>query len=160
MHRVHAGSGRIGRNGLAAATEPSMGGKLVSETIMTLLARITLWLGGLGFLGFGIAFLVAPLQSLAAAGVSVSGNLAAAELRAFYGGLEVALGVLLIASDLRPGARRHGLILSLASYGGIGAARALGMVLGGVATPFLWFALTTELLLATLSAIALRRGAA
>jgi hypothetical protein len=124
------------------------------------LARITLWLGGLGFVGFGLAFLVAPLQMLSSTGIVVSGDLAAAELRAFYGGLELALGMLLIAADLRPAARRHGLVLAFAAYGGIGAARALGMAVGGVATPFLWFALATELVLATLAAVALRLGAA
>jgi hypothetical protein len=122
---------------------------------MSLLPRLTLWLGGLGFLGFGIAFLVAPLQTLAAAGIVLQGDLAATELRAFYGGLEVALGTLLIAADLR-GARRHGLILCLASYGGIGLARALGMLIAGSATPFLWFALATEATLALLAAVSLR----
>jgi hypothetical protein len=122
---------------------------------MSLLPRLTLWLGGLGFLGFGIAFLVAPLQTLAAAGIALQGDLAATELRAFYGGLEVALGTLLIAADLR-GARRHGLILCLASYGGIGLARALGMLVAGSATPFLWFALATEATLAILAAVSLR----
>jgi hypothetical protein len=117
---------------------------------MSLLPRLTLWLGGLGFLGFGLAFLVAPLQTLAAAGIALQGDLAATELRAFYGGLEVALGGLLIAADLR-GARRHGLILCLASYGGIGLARALGMLIAGSATPFLWFALATEATLAILA---------
>lgn len=123
---------------------------------MQLLARLTLWLGGLGFLAFGLAFLVAPLETMAAAGLSLQGDLAATELRAFYGGLELALGTLLIASDLRPGARRHGLILSLASFGAIGAARLLGIALAGSATPFLWAALATELTLAALSAVALR----
>ena len=92
---------------------------------MTLLARITLWLGGLGFLGFGLAFLIDPVATLGAAGFGVTGDGAAAELRAFYGGVEIALGILLIACDLRPGRRRDGLLLSLASYGSIGAARAL-----------------------------------
>jgi hypothetical protein len=119
------------------------------------LARITLWLGGLGFLAFGLAFLIAPLQTLAAAGIELSGDLAATELRAFYGGLEIALGGLLIAADLT-GARRHGLILCLASYGGIGLARGLGIALAGSATPFLWAALATELTLASLAALSLR----
>lgn len=122
---------------------------------MTTLARFTLWLGGLGFLGFGLAFLIAPLETLAAAGIVVTGDLAATELRAFYGGLEVALGALLIAADWT-GSRREGLILCLASYGGIGLARGLGMLLAASATPFLWFALVTELTLAGLAGLCLR----
>jgi hypothetical protein len=127
----------------------------IGEPRMHLLARITLWLGGLGFLGFGLAFLIAPLETLGSVGIVLGGDLAATELRAFYGGLEVALGLLLIAADLG-GARRHGLILCFASYGGIGAARLLGIALAGSATPFLWFALATESVLALLSALALR----
>lgn len=122
---------------------------------MSTLARITLWLGGLSFLVFGLAFLVRPLQTLAAAGIELQGDLAATELRAFYGGLEVALGLLLILADLRPAARRHGLILCCASYGGIGLARALGMLLAGGGTPFLWAALATEATLALLAGLAL-----
>ncbi len=123
---------------------------------MRLLSRVTLWLGGLSFLGFGIAFLVAPVATLAAAGVDASGAAAATELRAFYGGLELALGALLIVADLRPVHRRSGLVLCLASYGGIGLARLLGIVLAGSATPFLWIALATEALLALLAALSLR----
>jgi hypothetical protein len=119
------------------------------------LARITLWLGGLAFLGFGLAFLVAPVETLAKAGWAMKGDGAAAELRAFYGGLEVALGALLIAADLR-GRRREGLILCLAAYGGIGAARGLGMAMAGAANDFLWIALGTEALLAVMAAVSLR----
>ena len=119
-------------------------------------ARLALWLGGLGFLGFGLACLIAPLPTLAAAGVNLEGALAAAEIRAFYGGLELALGGLMLAADRRAPWRNHGLVLVLASYGGIGAARMLGMLLGGVATPFLCFALAVELGLALLAALALR----
>ena len=123
------------------------------------LARITLWLAGLSFLGFGLAFLIAPLQTLASTGIELSGALAAAELRAFYGGLELGLGVLILAADLRPEARRYGLILTAAAFGSIGLARAVAMGIGGVATPFLWFALSTELLLAALALLSLRRQA-
>jgi hypothetical protein len=119
------------------------------------LARATLWLGGLGFLGFGLAFLVAPLATMGLAGIALQGDLAATELRAFYGGLEVALGALLIAADLC-GARRAGLILCLASFGGIAGARLLGIALAGGATPFLWAALATEAGLALLAALSLR----
>ena len=120
-----------------------------------ILARITLWLGGLGYLAFGLAFLFAPVETLAAAGWAMTGDGATTELRAFYGGLEVALGALLIAADLR-GRRREGLILCLATYGGIGAARLLGIAMAGAANDFLWIALGTEAVLAVLAALSLR----
>ena len=120
-----------------------------------ILARLTLWLGGVGFLAFGLAFLVAPVETLGSAGWAMTGEGAITELRAFYGGLEVALGALLIAADLR-GRRREGLILCLATYGCIGAARLLGIALAGAATDFLWIALGTEVALAALAAVSLR----
>lgn len=120
-----------------------------------LLARITLWLGGVGFLAFGLAFLVAPVETLAKAGFVLSGDGAATELRAFYGGLEIALGTLLIAADLRD-RRREGLLLCLASFGAIAAARLLGIAIEGGANTFLWLALGTEVLLAAMAAVALR----
>jgi len=119
-------------------------------------ARVLLWLAGLGFIGFGVAFLIDPLGTLAAVGIVIDGKLAATEFRAFYGGVEVGLGVALIAADLVPGYRRAGLWLCLLSYGGIGLARALGIALAGEATNFLWFALATELGLAALAVAALR----
>lgn len=127
---------------------------------MNLLTRVLLWLAGLCYLGFGIAFLVDPLGTLGATGIELQGALAATELRAFYGGLEVALGLLLVASARQPAWHGAGLWLNTASYGGIGLARLLGIVLAGGGTPFLWFALSTELGFAALGALLLwrRRG--
>ncbi len=125
---------------------------------MPLLTRITLWLSGLGFIGFGLACLIAPLEVLGAAGLITTGDVAATEIRAFYGGLELGLGTLIIASALNPAYRRAGLWLCFAAYGGIGLARTLGMLLTGAATPFLWFALATELALALLAGLSLLRS--
>ena len=123
---------------------------------MQVFAGVVLWISGLGMLGFGLAFLWAPLETMAAAGLSLEGALAATELRAFYGGLEVALGLLILACALRAERLRDGLVLSLAIYGGIGLARLAGMLIDGSDTPFLRFALATELGLAIAAAIALR----
>ena len=123
---------------------------------MQTFARVLLWISGLGMLGFGLAFRWAPLATMAAAGLVREGALASTELRAFYGGLEVALGLLMIACAMRPGRLRDGLVLSLAIYGSIGLARLSGMLISGADTPFLRFALATELGLALAAAIALR----
>ena len=47
---------------------------------MRILVPALLWLAGLGFLGFGVAFVIAPLETLAAAGIELSGDLAAIEI--------------------------------------------------------------------------------
>jgi hypothetical protein len=118
--------------------------------------RLTLWLSGLCFLSFGVASLLDPLGLLAAAGVVMSGDVAATEIRAFYGGLELGLGSLLLMAD-RYGRRREGLWLVLASYGGIAFGRSIGLVLAGQGSPFLWFALATEVALACAALWGLRR---
>lgn len=116
---------------------------------------IALWLGGLGFLAFGLAFLAAPLETFALAGVVLQGPVAAAEVMAFYGGLEIALGGLLVACALRPARRADGLVLMATVYAGIGLARLAGMLVHGADSSFLRVALGLELGLAALAIAAL-----
>lgn len=121
---------------------------------------ILLTLAGFGFLGFGLWFLIDPLAPLAATGITVSGAPAPTELRAFYGGLEVGLGLLLLAAARCPSHRRAGLWLVLASNGGIGLARLLGVAIDGTWVPFFTVAILWEAGFATLAALALRRTTA
>ncbi len=114
-------------------------------------------LAGLGFLGFGLWFLVDPIGPLAANGISASGAPAATEFRAFYGGLELGLGALLLAASLRPAWRVPGLWLVLAANGGIALGRLVGVAVDGVWVPFFAYALVWELGFAALAAAGLRR---
>lgn len=108
-------------------------------------ALIVLWLAGLGFLGFGLWLLVDPVGGLA--GVDIEGTTAAGvvELRAFYGGLEVGLGLFLIACAQRPGWREAGLWLVLLGNLGIGLTRLYGIWDSGQFTPFFGYALAWEI---------------
>ena len=115
---------------------------------MKTLAQVLLWVSGLGYAGFGVAFLLAPLRTMALAGIALEGGVAAVELRAFYGGLELALGALIVAAALVPGRLRDGLLLTLASYGAIGGTRLVAMLATGTHTPFLRYAVIVELGLA------------
>lgn len=119
------------------------------------LARVTLWLSGLGFIGFGLAFMLDPLGAFASIGIELQGALAAAELRAFYGGFEIGVGVLILAADSAARHRPYGLMLAFGAYGGIAIGRVIGMLVGSVATPFLWAALVVEAVLALLALAAL-----
>lgn len=116
---------------------------------------VVLWLSGLGLLGFGLAFVIAPLPAMATAGLVLEGAVAATELRAFYGGLELALGGLVIACALRPERRRDGLVLTLAIFAGIGLVRFASMLATGASTSFLWLAGATEVGLALGAAVCL-----
>jgi hypothetical protein len=116
-----------------------------------------MWLAGLGYLGFGVAFVLAPLPTLAAAGIELSGTLAAIEMRAFYGGVELALGALIVLCALHRIRWRDGLWLTAASYGAIGLLRGYGLLIEPVESSFLRFALLTELTLAGVALVLLWR---
>lgn len=116
---------------------------------------IVITLAGLGFLAFGILLLCWPEMALPDLGILATSDQAEVELRAMYGGLELGLGLLLL-SCFASERQRFGLQLSLASYGGLAFARLVSMVAIGVATPFLWFALAWEAVIAGLALLALR----
>ena len=124
---------------------------------MRVVDTVVLWVAGLSLLGFGIAFCVAPLATFAAAGLVLEGPLAATELRAFYGGLELALGALMLGCAIRPARRRDGLVLVFAVFAGIGVTRLFAMLASGADTGFLRAALATELALALLAGFSLLR---
>lgn len=112
---------------------------------MRILTLIVLLLSALSFIGFGLALTLYPIEVLAKIDVGVSGPIADTEIRAFYGGLELALGGLILAWTLAPARRRDALLLTAVSYGGIGLTRLLSMVLTGDQSTFLLFAAATEL---------------
>lgn len=115
---------------------------------MNSLPRIVLWLSALCLLGFGTAFLFYPLGTLALAGIELEGELAAVEIRAFYAGLQLALGLAMAWCALRRRRWKDGLALTSLVFGGIGTARLFGMVVEGTLSIFLVFALLIELALA------------
>jgi hypothetical protein len=115
---------------------------------MNSLPRIVLWLAALSLLAFGTAFLLAPLGTLALTGIELDSPQAAVEIRAFYGGLELALGLALAWCALRRARWRDGLALTALIFGGIALARLFGMMLEGVLSFFLVFALVVESALA------------
>jgi hypothetical protein len=113
-------------------------------------------LAGLGFLGFGLWFLVDPITPLALTGITATGAPAPTEFRAFYGGLEVGLGLLMLYAAAKPQWRTAGLWLVIATNGGIAAGRLLGVAIDGVWVPFFTYALVWEAGFAVLAAIALK----
>lgn len=119
------------------------------------LARLTLILAALGFLGFGAWFLLDPADPMARIGVTISGAAGPVELRAFYGGLEVALAAWLLLAAARRHWARPALWLVLLLNLGIGLSRILGALIDQVWTGFFSGALVWELGFAALAATAL-----
>ena len=120
-------------------------------------ARIVLFAAGLGFFGFGLWFLIDPIAPLHMAGVQTDGDIARIEFRAFYGGLEVALGGLLWYCAVKPDWQRFGLSLVLIAHIGLALGRLLGLALNPVFTSFIITALIWEIGFALLAALALRK---
>src|SRR4026207_1835005 len=94
-------------------------------------------LAGAGFLAFGLWLGGGPARGPASVGIAARSPAGLIELRAFYGGLELALGIFLLLCAARPDWRRPGLWAVLLGNGGVGLARpGLGAV-GGVVPPAL-----------------------
>jgi hypothetical protein len=118
---------------------------------------VVLALCALGFFAFGL-WLFADPGALVPIGIHASSGIAQAELRAFYGGMELGLGLFLGLCALRPAWREAGLWLVLLANGGAGLARLSAILLGGLPLRgYLGWALGWELGFALLGALALAR---
>ena len=119
-------------------------------------AVIVLLLAGLQLLAFGVVAAFDPVALLGPLGFVLSSSEAVTEARAFYGGAEIALGLLMIACAFKSRWREPGLVLVAACFAGIGSVRAVAMALSGAHTTFLVFALSVEIVLVVLALWALR----
>ncbi len=119
-------------------------------------AAIVLLLAGLQLLAFGVMAAIDPVALLGPLGFQLSTSEATIEARAFYGGAEIALGLLMSACAIKPRWREAGLVLVAACFTGIGSVRAIAMALSGTHTTFLLFALCVEVVLVGLALWAMR----
>src|SRR6478736_235157 len=90
---------------------------------MKLFPNVVLALCAFGFLAFGLWLLVDPAGALGKIGIEARNATGLVELRAFYGGMELGLGLFLAWCALRPEWRQAGLWLVLLANGGAGLAR-------------------------------------
>jgi hypothetical protein len=99
---------------------------------------VVLWVCGLVFLGIGIVFTVMPQDMFAPLGLAVPAGAPLTELRAVYGGLEVAIAVFLLFCARRGGvALELGLLLSFLIFSGLAAYRGIGMGIDGPQVPMM-----------------------
>ena len=91
-------------------------------------AAIVLLLAGLQLLAFGVMAAFDPVGLLSPLGFRLSTAEAITEARAFYGGAEIALGLLMSACALKAGWREAGLVLVAACFAGIGGVRAIAFI--------------------------------
>jgi hypothetical protein len=116
---------------------------------------VVIVLCAIGFLGFGLWLLLDP-AALEKVGISTTSTVGQIELRAFYGGVELGLGVFLLMCAFRPGWQAAGLWLVLLANGGAGLARLLAIGLAGASLGgYLAWELLWELGFSALAALAL-----
>jgi hypothetical protein len=93
---------------------------------------------------YGLYCMWRPESLRAAAGIAVESATGATELRAMYGGLQIAIGALALLGFARPASAR-GTIVALAFLcTGLGSARLLGVAVDGGVTAYTTVALIFE----------------
>jgi hypothetical protein len=96
------------------------------------MARTYLILIGLTFVGFGSWLLMDPEALSRLIGIHWETAAARTEIRAFYGGLELGIGLFLLGNGMRPQGVNVGLALIACALGGAGLARLGSLVQDGV----------------------------
>lgn len=93
------------------------------------ISRVVLWLLGLSFAGFGLWALAMPYAFASAIGFELSNAAALTEMRAFYGGLELGLGIFFVLCAVRPNLVRAGLTLGVVALASVASTRLLGLIM-------------------------------
>jgi hypothetical protein len=121
-------------------------------------SRIFLGVSALIWLPYGLFCLARPSFLETTAGVAATTATGTVELRAMYGGLQVAIGVL-CALGYMSSAWRHNALATLGVLtAGLGLGRLAGVAAGGGLSPYTAAALAIELVSAVLAFALIRRN--
>ena len=126
----------------------------MDRTRVFLAANVLLWLP------YGLYCLAVPGSLADVAGVAATTATGTTELRAMYGGLQAAIGLLALAAVLRPDLQRTALVALAFLAGGLFTARLCGAFVDGGLSAYTIGALVLESTLTVLSLSCLRRLAA
>ena len=121
--------------------------------------RYSLYFFSLGFLGFGLLFLVAPTTLTTLAEISLPTPIALMEIRGVYGGFFIGAGLFLLICAWRESWLRPGMTAQAAILGGLVAARVLGLLIDKSANTFLYLLLLSEIVGLIISIAVLRKFA-
>lgn len=108
-------------------------------------ARLLLGFMGLTTFGMGCSYLIAPEHQAALGGIAATRPEALAELRGYYGGLQVGMGVLFFLGLGSEAFALAGLRAAAVLFAGNGLGRLLGVVLAGRIDAFNASAIVFEL---------------
>lgn len=109
------------------------------------------------WLPYGVYCFLDPKALMEIAGIAGTMPTASTELRAMYGGLQIAIGALALAALVRPALRRPVVLMLACLCVGLALARTGGLMLDGGLSTYTAFALGFEIVVAG-AAIALLRG--
>ncbi len=98
--------------------------------------KVLLTVMGLTTLGFGSIYFALPLRMAAESGLTITRAAAAAELRGYYGGLQVGMGVLFLSGLRWPAIAQAGLWAAAILFAGNGLGRLFGIALAGAVDAF------------------------
>jgi hypothetical protein len=116
------------------------------------MARAYLIVAGLMWVVYGVYLAAVPQALAATAGVAATTLTGLIELRAMYGGLEMAVGVFALVAAWLPGMVRSGLLAMGLACAGLGVTRLLSAAAAGEFSTYTRQGLALEL---TLTALAL-----
>jgi hypothetical protein len=121
------------------------------------LARGALLFAALVFVGIGLGFLIVPVQWAAIVEIPLPTAMARTDLRATYGGFDLAVGVFLGLCALRAEWIRPGLVALGLAAAGFAGGRLLGILVEGAASPLMVGFLVIEVTGSVLAFALLRR---
>ena len=120
------------------------------------MGRIVLWVMGLGFVAFGVAYLVDPHGMMEIVGLALTSPAAAADIRAIYGGLQLSLGLFLLACARRDDWTTPGLLASCYAFSFVAGCRLAGVARDHATDGVTLAALAVEITCAVVSVVAYR----
>lgn len=120
--------------------------------------RVFLAASALIWLPYGLFCFAQPSFLVEAAGISAASTTGTTELRAMYGGLQAALGVLAVVALLRPALVRPALVTLAFVTAGLAAGRLGGVGLDGGVSSYTMMGLAFEIVSATLAVWLLARS--
>jgi hypothetical protein len=120
--------------------------------------QIFLCFQALALIGLGLAYFIRPHEMTNLSGMLLMAQAAITDVRAYYGGLQMGLGVFLLLACRQPELSRAALLLLVLIYSALALARIGGLWLdGGFEQTFNLTALLIELVSAALAFWLLRR---
>ncbi len=120
--------------------------------------RIFLGLNALLFIGYGLACLASPSLVADQTGMVLTTGVASAEVRAMYGGLQTAVGLLALLGALRPGMQAAVLLALVFVFFGLASGRTLGILIDPDPGIYNFGAVAFEATFGALAMVLLSRG--